>query len=147
MISSNPSYIRADRFLATLIGLLVFVAGLLLDALLIDVGMPRSDALILSNFLTGVVAGIGAWLLMIREQERRRAAMRRFQVIADMNHHVRNALQVIIYYCNKMEQEPRAETYDAIERIKWSLTEVLPHVEYPDSFREPRPGNPPERLT
>jgi light-regulated signal transduction histidine kinase (bacteriophytochrome) len=68
-------------------------------------------------------------MLMIREREQRDEGVQRLHVISDMNHHVRNALQVIVYYCSQMEQEPRAETEHAIERIKWSLTAVLPQIQ------------------
>lgn len=126
--TASPEF-RIDRFVATILALLVFIAGLLLDALMIQWGLPRADALVVSNLLTGGVAGVAYWILMIQESKRRAAAMRHIQVIAEMNHHVRNALQVIVYYCSQMEQQPRDEMQHAVERIKWSLTAILPQID------------------
>src|SRR5262245_38698564 len=105
--------VRNERLFATLLASLVFGAGLVLDVLMLHWGLAGSDALVVSNLLTGVVAGIAGWLLMIREREQRDAAVQRLHVIADMNHHVRNALQVIVYYCSQLEQQPRSETEHA----------------------------------
>ena len=41
-----------------------------------------------------------------------------------MNHHVRNALQVIAYSDNSTEQPSVVQ--DAVRRIEWALREVLP---------------------
>jgi hypothetical protein len=128
--------VRNERLFATLLGSLVFGAGLVLDVMMLHWGLAGSDALVVSNLLTGVVAGIACWMLMIREREQRDEAVQRLHVISDMNHHVRNALQVIVYYCSQMEQEPRSETEHAIERIKWSLTAVLPQVQRTEELAE-----------
>src|SRR5262245_47859450 len=101
--SPSPD-VRNERLFSTLLASLVFGAGLILDVMMLHWGLAGSDALVVSNLLTGVVAGIACWMLMIREREQRDAAVQRLHVIADMNHHVRNALQVILYYCSQMEQ-------------------------------------------
>jgi hypothetical protein len=46
----------------------------------------------------------------------------RFSVIAECNHHVRNALQAISY------QEGALEVREHIDRIEWVLNEVLPQT-------------------
>jgi hypothetical protein len=49
------------------------------------------------------------------------------RVIADMNHHVRNALQPILYSPFLQEQAEQVRTIqEGIRRIEWALREVLP---------------------
>jgi hypothetical protein len=49
------------------------------------------------------------------------------RVIADMNHHVRNALQPILYSPFLKEQGEQVRLIqEGIRRIDWALREVLP---------------------
>jgi hypothetical protein len=49
------------------------------------------------------------------------------RVISEMNHHVRNALQPIIYSPYLKEQAEQVKIIqDGIWRIEWALREVLP---------------------
>jgi hypothetical protein len=117
------------RMLASVVALIVAAAGIFLDALLIRVGLARIDVLILSNLLTGGIAGIAYWLFAIRDFEQRAADIKRLEVIAEMNHHVRNALQVIVYYCAHLENESQDDMKHAVERIQWSLKTILPQID------------------
>ena len=118
-----------SRLHASFFAIIVALAGILIDAILIRMGLSRFDVLILSNVLTGGIAGVAWWLFSLREHELRTADLKRLQMVSEMNHHVRNALQVIVYYCSKMEEQSRAETQRAIERIQWSLQTILPQTE------------------
>jgi hypothetical protein len=53
--------------------------------------------------------------------------MDKLRVIAQMNHHVRNALQGIIG-CRIFSEEERQMQLivDSVKRIEWALREVLP---------------------
>ena|SRR5579862_3835485 len=57
----------------------------------------------------------------------RLADLRRFTVIREMNHHIRNALQVLAYQRFLPDQSSEM-IQQAIKRIEWVLTEVLPAV-------------------
>jgi hypothetical protein len=60
----------------------------------------------------------------------------RLQIVAEMNHHIRNALQVINYVSLAQTHAESVELIrDSAERIEWALREVLP--EYVAS---PRPA-------
>jgi hypothetical protein len=49
------------------------------------------------------------------------------RIIAEMNHHVRNALQPIIYSPFLQEQAEQIRTIqEGTRRIEWALREVLP---------------------
>ena len=57
----------------------------------------------------------------------RLADLWRFTVIREMNHHIRNALQVLAYQPFLPDRSSEMAR-QAIKRIEWVLTEVLPAV-------------------
>lgn len=107
--------------------LLVTGAGFGFDRVLLREGATRLDIMLLSNGLTGLVAGGLFFQLGRYERERRKVVRARLRVIAEMNHHIRNALQIITYVASSQQQEDSVELIrNSVERIEWSLREVLP---------------------
>ncbi len=116
-----------------LIAILVWLVGYGLDRLLARDGVTRLDILLTSNALTGIVAGFLFYSLANYERMRRNQIRDRLRTIAEMNHHIRNSLQVITY---ATAAQPNADSMEmirsSVERIEWALREVLPgHVEVP----------------
>jgi hypothetical protein len=113
--------------------LLVWVVGVAFDRLLARDGVTRTDILLTSNALTGVVAGFLFYSLTNIERLRRNALRERLRTIAEMNHHIRNSLQVITYATATQKNTDSMELIrSSVERIEWALREVLPgHVEAP----------------
>jgi hypothetical protein len=85
--------------------LLVSAVGFVFDYLLVEEGVRRIDILIESNALTGVVAAAFFYYLASYERERRRMVRQRLNTIAEMNHHIRNALQVISYGASSQKRD------------------------------------------
>jgi len=109
------------------VALVVSVVGLLFDRLLIREGVPRYDLMAISNSLTGAVAGAFFWQAKRLDRERRQFIRERLHTISEMNHHIRNALQVISLYSGKQPDEQTvAALGQAVNRIEWALSEVLP---------------------
>ncbi len=60
----------------------------------------------------------------------------RMQTVAELNHHIRNALQVIKFWgvqhqnCRLTDEQIQLMK-DSVDRIEWALREVLPR--YPES--------------
>ena len=105
----------------------VSAVGLLFDRLLIREGVPRYDLMAISNALTGIVAGAFFWQAKRLEQERRQFIRERLHAISEMNHHIRNALQVISFYSSRDQDEKTMELLrQAVGRIEWALNDVLP---------------------
>lgn len=124
-----------QRIKAVITPFLVFViisfAGVLLDRILHRDGIEGRYLLDISNVLTGGFAAFLFWHLEREHRRHQRIIERQLQVVAEMNHHIRNALQVIAFYTAQNEEKKEvAQIREAAERIEWSLREVLPH--YPE---------------
>jgi hypothetical protein len=113
--------------------LLVWIVGVAFDRLLARDGVTRTDILLTSNALTGVVAGFLFYALTNIERLRRNVLQERLRTIAEMNHHIRNSLQVITYAAATQQNADSVEMIrSSVERIEWALREVLPgHIESP----------------
>jgi len=118
---------RKTLMLIFAIVIIVGAAGLLFDRLLIREGASRLDLMIVSSTLTGCVAGIVLLQVVRRERERRALIRERLQIVSEMNHHIRNALQVISFVVSKEQDQKTVEMVrSSVDRIQWALKEVLP---------------------
>src|SRR4051812_42688404 len=113
-----------------LVVVVVGAIGVGFDELLLKEGVRRLDIMALSNGLTGIVAGLLYFQVSRIERERRAATQQQLRTIAEMNHHIHNALQVIAYASIATDSEQSVELIRrSVERIEWTLREVLPgHV-------------------
>ena len=118
---NHPAGWRKYLF-SVLIGLAAFGSGILLDVAL---GV-ENRGILYSDIFTGVVAAF-LTLMMARYYERLRIAdSERLRVAADVNHHVRNALTTVLYSVHvKRDPELIQVTEDAVDRIDWTLREIL----------------------
>ena len=113
---------------------LVWIVGFGFDRLLAKDGVTRNDILLASNALTGIVAGFLFFSLTNNERQRRKLVRERLHTIAEMNHHIRNSLQVITYATAADTDQSVELIRDSVERIEWALREVLPgHVTTPEA--------------
>lgn len=109
------------------VAFVVSIVGLLFDRLLVREGVPRYDLMAISNSLTGIVAGAFFWQAKRLDRERRQFISERLHTISEMNHHIRNALQVISFYSGKdRDEQTIVALSQAVNRIEWALSEVLP---------------------
>jgi hypothetical protein len=124
--------------LCLLVVLAVWVVGYGFDRMMARDGVTRLDILLTSNALTGVVAGLLFYSLINTERLRRNIMRDRLRTIAEMNHHIRNSLQVITYAAATQQNSASVEMIrSSVERIEWALREVLPgHVEVPPAPEE-----------
>ena len=99
-------------------------------------GVTRTDILLTSNALTGLVAGLLFYTLTNNERERRKLVRERLSTISEMNHHIRNALQVITYATATGNHDESVDLIrTSVERIEWALREVLPGFPYNGKVR------------
>jgi hypothetical protein len=132
---------RALILTAFAIGLAVFLVGFGLDALLIS----DSRGILSSDAVTGGIAALLAYLAVHQYQVRQKENAARLHVVAEVNHHVRNALSAILLSVHiRRDPELLNITESAVERIDWVLTEVLSRYGQDEHFLPP-PREMPER--
>jgi hypothetical protein len=125
-MSSNLRY----TIYASLAGLGICCAVYLVNAALAGAGL-RADETLLDDALLGFFAAISLFFLL-RQLDISRELRRQKHyesVISELNHHIRNALQIIVNH-TEIEIHNLAELddiRDAVSRIDWALREILPH--------------------
>ena len=81
-------------------------------------------------FMLLLVGGL-VYMLLRYANDRRAANIRRFQIVAECNHHIRNALQVLTLTQDAHARQGAREVSligDSVHRIELTLAEVLPGV-------------------
>ena len=116
------------KLASVLIAVVITLVGIGLDRLLAVEGVSRIDIRVLSNALTGLVAGAFLYVYARKEDKMKTLLQSRMAIVAEMNHHIRNALQVICYYAyRESDQRVVQMIKDSVNRIDWALREVLPN--------------------
>jgi hypothetical protein len=101
----------------------VFWLGVASDRLLTRLS-PNALFQFADHFVIAIVLGC---VVLLYEKRRRRSLEARLKVIREMNHHVRNALQVLSYGAMRQEdQKMKTMMSESVARIDWALREVLP---------------------
>ena len=105
--------------------LFILVAGLLIatDQLSIRYGLEGWQRIV-DDLLGGLIAGS---IFYLYECHRLRRFSKHLHVIDLMNHHIRNALQPLMFLSYKPEGKAQMKLVEeCVHRIDWALREVLP---------------------
>jgi len=119
------------------VGLVSFAVTELMHYLLVpDLG--RLWERLLAEGLSAVVVALLTAGLIHQANQRREAALLRMQVIAEMNHHIRNALAAISLSTDTIQNQQSIRVISqSVDRITWALREVLPRSQpLPEEDRE-----------
>jgi hypothetical protein len=117
---------QASLLLGILASVTFFVIDDFLDHLMLRL-TSANIALEISDAITAILIGAMVAQIVVLYRQRQLQAAARVQRIAEMNHHVRNALQVITYWSLAEKEKRQVELIqDAVNRIQWALREVLP---------------------
>ena len=115
----------------TLAALVVTGGGALFSRWLVDTWYPFLGGWIHGSFMLLIAGGL-VYALLRYENSRRAATIQRLRVVAECNHHIRNALQVLIFnHAGTIEQQSLGmsrKIADAVHRIELTLSEVFPRV-------------------
>ena len=112
-----------------LAAVLVFLVGAGLDWFVLHENASRTVAISVSDTLAAVIAGVLVYRLLQYERDRRAQLRQRLEIIAEMNHHVRNALQLISFSGYSTDSEQQLERIrEGVNRIQWALKEILPKL-------------------
>jgi len=126
MLKSNA--LRKSLLFGLLVAVVVFAVDAGLEYLLLAREVTHSRTLFISDaFAAMIAAGFAGYSFMLQKQ-REAEVKERLERIVEMNHHVRNALQVISYWSLGEHDRKEVEMVkQAVDRIEWALREVLPH--------------------
>jgi hypothetical protein len=105
--------------------LFVLVAGILIaaDQLSMRYGLNGSQRIV-DDLLGGLIAGSTFYFY---ERHRLRRFSEQLRVIDLMNHHIRNALQPLMFVPDESEWKTQEKLVaECVRRIDWALREVLP---------------------
>jgi hypothetical protein len=112
--------------LTTLATLLVAAAVKLTTVLLLfHAGVPRKVLQGQDAFLTGVLAAGFVWVFLEAERARRREQEMQIRIVADLNHHLRNALDVILSSEYLHQSEKASAILESVARIENALTVII----------------------
>jgi hypothetical protein len=129
-VPTESLWSRRSGLFSLLVAVIVSLIGVVLDRLLLKEGLPRLDMLVFSNSLTGLFAGGLIWQMAREAKASRDLVAERMKTIAELNHHIRNALQVIKFLGTQKRSGFDAVQLqlinDSVDRIEWALREVLP---------------------
>jgi len=108
------------------VGLVSFLATELLHYWLVpDLG--RHQERLLAEVLSALIVSCLVAKLASVTRQRHRLTMARMQVIAEMNHHIRNALAPISLSLDAIENQQLISVIsEGVDRIDWALREILP---------------------
>lgn len=113
--------------IALAFGGITFLASELMHYVLVP-GLGRHSERMVAEGLSALIVGLLAATAFNRTLDRRRMIAVRLQVIEAMNHHIRNALDVISLSIHTIhDKHSVAVISEAIDRIDWALREILPH--------------------
>jgi hypothetical protein len=125
-VKTLPSSWQFVMFAGLGIGIVSFLATELMHSILVpDIGRSP-ERLLAEGFSALVVALLAAKLIQVT-RERHQMLLARMQVIAEMNHHIRNALSPLSLSLDDTEnQQLKNLASEAVDRIDWALREILP---------------------
>lgn len=120
---SYMSNIMRLRVYAIACGLLVLILLTLADQISMHFGLGEWQRFV-DDICGGIVAGL---LFYLYERSRIKNLNEKLKTIELMNHHVRNALQVILdsAYLHGHSQQI-SHMQESVRRIDWALREILP---------------------
>jgi len=121
------------------VGAFIFLSGGVLDWFVTLQYLPRIS-LVLAGAAVALAVGLLVFQILTNIQQRYQAMLNRLRRVVELNHHIRNALQVIAYHNVRQRNEGAIQQVNIqIVRIESALREASAalgeHAEFPDALR------------
>jgi hypothetical protein len=124
-----PHWLTPERSKPALVtGLALFFISYFFDLVLYKLGVPAA-ATILNNVAIGLLGALILifYLSTLHFEQNHLRARERMILVAELNHHVRNALTIIQYSASLEDREERVRRVgEAVERIDHVLMDLVP---------------------
>lgn len=110
------------------VGVFLFIAAIkfTLSGVLVRGGATEMEMRTQDAFFTGLFVAIIAWGALFVARFRREQMRARVKVVSDLNHHLRNALSVILNSHFLPENVQTSAILDGVERIDLALRHIIP---------------------
>lgn len=111
-------------------GILVAVVKTAIEVMLLSDPLRHERLLAMDALISGTLAGAIIWILLGLVHGRRRRLIEYVRRVADLNHHIRNAMQVILYQATLTHTDPAQieQVEDAVRRVDAALHEIFPII-------------------
>jgi hypothetical protein len=107
--------------------LIIGFASYYINRLILRYGIDPSTESLLDDVAIGCLGGGIVFFAGALKWERDARIRERLTLIAELNHHVRNALTTIVLYAEHPDMKQRLQsTTEAVDRIAWVLRELVP---------------------
>jgi hypothetical protein len=116
--------------LAVFAGFIVFGTAAMWQWIASREGWSVLPMALVSDVTAGTLAGIFLFMVLRNIRERRLLMLRRLTAIREMNHQIRNALELIqLSAYSTHHQQAIATITNAVDKIQWTLREMLSPAE------------------
>jgi hypothetical protein len=126
---------RAVAVTACIAFVVVSITKFLIVVSLLSMGIHREVLQVQDAILTGGLAAALVWVLLAAVRVRQKQQQQQLRVVADLNHHLRNALSVILASEYLRESEKATAILESVERIDTTLRLLLPQMPTPPTVR------------
>jgi hypothetical protein len=107
-------------------GFLVFGTAAMWEWIASREGWSLLTMALVSDIVAGTLSGIFVFAVLRNTRERRLAMLRRLKAIREINHEIRNALELIqLSAYSTHHQQAIATISNAVDRIQWTLREIV----------------------
>ncbi len=93
---------------------------------LLSMGVPREVLQAQDAIITGALTAALVWLVLMAVRIRQSQQQAQIRMVADLNHHVRNALEVIFNSKYLRDTDKATAILEGVERIDRALNILLP---------------------
>jgi hypothetical protein len=116
----------AITLVAAFVGFIVFGTAAMWEWIASREGWPLLPMALVSDVIAGTLAAVFIFVVLRNVRERRLVTLRRLTAIRQMNHEIRNALELIqLSAYTTQHQQAIATIANAVDRIQWTLREIV----------------------
>ncbi len=101
------------------------VAKFAVVGVLLQYSTPSRYLRLQDSVLTGIFTAIGVWAALMIVRARRKYVLKQVETVANLNHELRNALEVILGSEHLVHSRQGEAILESVERINRTLDQVL----------------------
>jgi hypothetical protein len=94
--------------------------------LMLQEGASRTQLRLQDSLTAGVLAGIALWIALAVAHFRRKQIAQQVKIVSDLNHHLRNALNIILNSHYLPADSQKDAILESVERIDRALRTIIP---------------------